>query len=225
MRGYLVKTDPKSFRKKEVHPKVNLQIPPLRYFVGCILMAAISVLLERDSHISSGGVSGLSIGIADTLHMSAGIVNLCIKTFIFTLVFMYGGRLTALWTVTGAGITGLSMWAFEKLPIDLDWPKWLAFAMILLFAKFPIGLLVSKGYSTGGFTAIGQLLQVKVKVPLSMSLLILNTLPILCMLAVHGVMSGVLTATIALSAGMATETWAYLSKIVLDGKNSVSSTW
>ncbi|KPV42313.1 YitT family protein [Alicyclobacillus ferrooxydans] len=180
-------------------------------------MAAVSVLIERDSHISSGGVSGLSIGIADYLHLSAGIVNLSVKLGIFGFIFILGGKSTGFWTVVAAGITGIAMWVFEQLPLDLDLPKWIAFVTILLFAKLPIGLLVSKGYSTGGFTAIGQILQARTGIPLRISLLILNLMPALAMLTAHGLLSGALTATIALSSGVATEAWTNLTRRVLDG--------
>lgn len=204
--------------KKEVLPKLTVHWPPVRYFIGCILMAAVSVLIEQDSHISSGGVSGLSIGIADSLHISMGLVSTVIKLAIFGLVFIFAGKTTAFWTVVAAVFTGICMWLFELLPIDFDWPKWTAFGVILLFSKLPIGLLVSRGLSTGGFTAIGQLLQSRVRMPLWSSLLFLNLLSVFAMLAAHGLVSGTLTAVIAVSSGIATETWAFLARRVLDRK-------
>ncbi len=186
-------------------------------------MSGISVLVEKDSHISSGGVSGLSIGLSDFFHMNLVIVNFSIKTIIFLLVLTFGGQTTAFWTIVGACLTGFSMWAFSLLPIDLDWPKWMAFSFILLFSKFPIGLLVSRGYSTGGFTSLGQLLQAGLKLPLSISLFLLNALTILAMVATHGFMSGFLTAMIALSSGFTTEAWAYATKKYLDKSPPVSS--
>lgn len=192
--------------------------PPLRYFIGCILMAGISVFIEKDSHISSGGVTGLSIGIADLFHLNVGLVNLCIKIIIFVLVLIFGGKTTAFWTLIGAGLTALCMWGFALLPVDLDWPKWIAFGFILLFSKLPIGLLVSRGYSTGGFTSLGQILTNGFHLPLRTSLLCLNVLSILAMSISHGLLSGSLTAIIALTSGLTTEIWARFAKRVLDHK-------
>ncbi len=191
-------------------------IPPIRYFIGCVLMAAISVFLEKSSHISSGGVSGLSIGIADIMHFSVGLVNLAIKAAIFCAVLLFSEKTTATWTAVGAGITGVSMWLFEMLPIDANWPNWLAFCLILLFAKLPMGLLVSKGYSTGGYTAVAQVLLQRTRIPLWLSLLFLNTLSIFAMYMAHGSMSGALSMIAGLVAGIATEVWANLSRKILD---------
>lgn len=179
-------------------------------------MAATSVFLEKASHISSGGISGLSIGLADNFHLSVGIVNLSLKTAIFLTVFMLGGKTTAVWTIFASVMTASFMWLFEQVPIDIEWPKGLAFILILLFAKLPIGLLVSRGYSSGGFVAIGQLLELRTPIPLWASLLLLNVLSILAMYAAHGTLSGLATAVIALSSGVATQSWANVTRRLFD---------
>ena len=179
-------------------------------------MGIESVLIEKNFHISSGGVSGLSIGMADYLHVSAGFTNLCIKALIFGVVYYFGGTLAAYWTLVGAAITGVTMWLTELTGVTLDWPQWLAFGFILVFAKLPIGLLVSKGYSIGGFTAIAQLLERHRGIPLPWSLTIMNLLAVLAMLISHGLVSGMLTAVIALSAGIATKIWSEAAKAFFD---------
>nr|WP_272867736.1 YitT family protein [Ferroacidibacillus organovorans] len=181
-----------------------------------MFLAAISVFLEKQSHISSGGVSGLCIGISDIMHLNVGLVNLWIKGVIFTIILIFGGRSIALWTMVGAVLTGLCMWLFEMIPLYITWPKWLAFGLILLFSKFPIGLLVSKGYSTGGYTAIGQVLCRRLRIPLRISLSMLNTISILAMFVSNGAKSGALTALIALTSGFATEAWATIARKWLD---------
>lgn len=183
-------------------------------------MAAMSVLIEHGSHISSGGVGGLSIGIADSLHISVGITNLCIKVLIFVFILCFDGKVTALWTVIGAVLTGTYMLLFEHIPLDLDWPKWLSFCVILLFAKLPIGLLVSRGYSTGGFTAIAQLLWRRFHLPLWASLFVLNLSAIATMSLAHGLASGALTCVIAMSAGFMVQAWAAVISKFLDGGKS-----
>lgn len=197
----------------------RLSLPPLRYFAGCVLIAATSVFLEKASHISSGGISGLSIGIADTFHLSLGVVNLSLKAAIFSVVFIFGGKSTALWTIFASVMTATFMWVFEQLPVDIDWPKGLAFILILLFAKLPIGLLVSRGYSSGGFVAISQLLEHRKQIPLWASLLLFNILSILAMYSAHGTLSGIATAVIALSSGVATQTWANVTCRLLDRRS------
>lgn len=165
------------FRKSEGY-SIHVQWPPLRYFVGSVFIGIESVLVEKDAHISSGGVSGLSIGIADCVHINAGLANLCIKGMIFALVYSFGGRLAACWTLLGAAITGVTMWLTEETGFHLNWPHWVSFEFILLFAKLPIGLLVSKGYSIGGFTAVAQLMEKYLGISLSRGLICLNVLAV-----------------------------------------------
>lgn len=178
------------------------------------------MLIEKSSHITSGGVSGLSIGIADCLHVSAAFANFCIRAMIFWLVYQFRGKLTAFWTLVGAGITGISMWIIESINVHLDWPQWFALGFILVFSKLPIGLLVSKGYSIGGFTAIAQLLEQHMGISLALSLLFMNLLSVFTMFIAHGFISGFLTALVSLSAGFATSFWSEVSKVVLDKPGS-----
>lgn len=210
---HLIHTPWQEERKAQLNIK---KYPPTRYFIGCVLLAAISVFLEKRSHISSGGVSGLSIGIADIMHLNVGVVNLWIKGMIFSIVFLFGGKSIAFWTTVGAALTGGCMWLFAMIPVTFTWPQWLAFGLILLFSKFPIGLLVSRGYSTGGYTAVGQVLCARLHIPLRVSLAILNTISVLAMYVSHGAKSGALTAVIALTSGVATEAWATISRKWLD---------
>ncbi|PWI57138.1 YitT family protein [Sulfoacidibacillus thermotolerans] len=194
-------------------------LPPVRYFVGCLLIAAFTVFIERNAHISAGGVSGLSIGIADLLHTSVGVANFFIKSMIFGFVLAYGGKATAFWTLLGAVMTSLAMWLFEMIPVDVDWSKWSAFLLILLFSKFPIGLLISKGYSTGGYTAIAQVMHQRHRIPLWITLLSLNSLSILAMYIAQGPTAGILTTILALSAGMSTQLWSTITSKLLDRQN------
>ncbi|WP_274436472.1 YitT family protein [Alicyclobacillus sp. ALC3] len=185
-----------------------------------MLMAAVTVFVEKDSKISSGGVSGLSIGIADLFGLSVGVTNLCIKLSIFLLILLFDSKITAFWTVIGAGITGVFMVLFEHAPVDLDWPRWVAFAFILLFAKLPIALLVSKGLSTGGFTAVAQLIAHRYRTPLWVSLLLLNVLAVAVMYLAHGLVSGLLTAVASLTAGVMVQVWSDVTNRCLDARKT-----
>ena len=99
------------------------KMPSLRFYIGCLFIAAISVFVEKQVNISSGGVSALSIGIAEWLHTSIGILNLLIKTLIFCFVYWYGGQSVALSTLIGAMITAVSMRIFELIPFALELPR------------------------------------------------------------------------------------------------------
>lgn len=80
-------------------------------------------------------------------------------------------------------------------------------------------LLVSKGYSTGGYTAIAQVLWQRHLIPLWVTLTSLNTLSITMMFVAGGGISGFFTTIIALSSGAFTELCANQSKLVLDRKS------
>ncbi len=196
----------------------HVKIFSLRFYIGCFLIAANNVFVEKQAHIASGGVSALSIGLAEWLHTSIGIINLIIKIFIFCFVYCFGGQAIALSTMIGATITAVSMRFFELIPFAFNFPMWIFFLWLLIFSKLPMGLLVSKGYSTGGYTSVAQILWHRRHIPLWASLTSLNAFSITIMFVVSGSIAGILTAILSLSSGFFTEWWGKFFTSVLDQK-------
>jgi uncharacterized membrane-anchored protein YitT (DUF2179 family) len=182
-------------------------LPPVRYFVGAMLLAVVVVYLEKASHISSGGVGGLSIALSQVFGISVGIANMLIKGVIFAVVFWGGGMHMGVWTIISTLISGVCMWLLEMMPLPFVWNPWIAFVCIMLFSASPMGLMLSKGYSTGGFSSIAQVLWTTKKVPLWMTILVLNSSSIVSMYISYGALAGMLTLFATLWSGFSTELW------------------
>jgi uncharacterized membrane-anchored protein YitT (DUF2179 family) len=189
---------------------MNIHLPPLRFFIGSILLAAAVVFLENAAHISSGGAAGLSIALSHVLHISIGVSNLVIKCIIFSLVFWQGGAHLGVWTIVSTLISSLSMWLFEMIPLPFVWNPWVALLCILICSCFPMALLLSKGYSTGGFSSVAQVLWSKWRVPLWLSLLVLNATSVVSMYLSFGTMSGIFTLVASFLSGFSTDFWTKL---------------
>lgn len=181
-------------------------LPPVRFFIGSVLLAAVIVFLEKASGISSGGVGGLGIALSHFTGLSIALINTLLKCSIFLFVFWQGGTHLGVWTIISTLISGFFMWVFELMP-QPELSKITAFVLILLFSYFPAGLLLSKGYSTGGFSAVAQVLFERYKIPLWLSMLLFNCLPIVSMYLSYGLLSGSLTLIATLWAGFSTDLW------------------
>ncbi len=176
------------------------------------------IYIENASHISAGGVSALSIGIAYLSHLPVGIMNLAIKLAIFALIAAVSGRRTAVWTMVSAVLSALCMGVFAHYPLPFVWPKWLAFLVIVTVAYLPVGLIMSKGYSTGGFSAIAQAFWQRRGIPLWVTMTLMNGVAILVMGVAFGKISGILTLIATLWGGVSIQLWTRWASLWLDGR-------
>ncbi len=191
--------------------------PPFRYYVGCILIGAEIVLVENASHIASGGVGGLSIGVNAWIPLGVGVLNLLVKAVLFCIVWYATGRHMATWTAVSALLVGGSAWAFEWVRLPFHWPLWLAFAVIVTVGYLPTGLVMSRGYSSGGFSALAQVLRSQHNVPIWITMTALNGVSIILMALAYGNLAGILTLLATLWQGPAIELWTRWVRKVLDG--------
>lgn len=195
-------------------------IPPLRFFIGSVLYAVMVIYIENASHISAGGVSALSISIARLAHLPVGLMNLAIKFAIFALIGVLSGRRTAVWTMVSAVLSALCMAVFEHYPLPFVWPQWLAFLVIVTVAYLPVGLMLSKGYSTGGFTAVAQALWQRRGIPIWVTMTAMNGVAIIAMGVTFGKLSGILTLVATLWGGFSIQLWTRWTSLWLDGRAS-----
>lgn len=170
-------------------------------------MAAVLVWVERAAHISSGGVNGLSLALAPLLGWNLGLTNFLVKVLLFLVVWVGGGGWTAAWTVVSAALIGLFTAVFSRFPLPWHWPSWMAVGILLSIAYLPTGLVLSCGCSTGGYSAIAQLLEHRRRVPLWVTLLALNLLSVLAMYLVYGRMAGIYSLIATLGQGPAIHFW------------------
>lgn len=200
---------------------MDSSVPPFRYYVGCILIGAEIVLVENASHIASGGVGGLSIAINAWIPLGVGVLNLLVKFLLFVIVWFTTGRRMALWTAISAILVGGSAWALEWVSLPFHWPLWLAFTVIVTVGYLPTGLVMSRGYSSGGFSALAQVLLSKREIPIWATMTVLNGFSIILMTVAYGSLAGILTLLATLWQGPSIEFWVRWTRRVLDGQTTV----
>jgi uncharacterized membrane-anchored protein YitT (DUF2179 family) len=181
--------------------------PPARYWVAIVLLAAETRFLEKASHVSSGGLSGVALALDRWTGLPVGILTLLLKLVVLALVWRLGGRRALFWTFVAAVGGGLLTYAFEQITFR---PLPLAYAVpaILVFSYFPSSLLISCGYSSGGFSALAQLLE-RWRVPVGVTLSALNGLSLLLMYLAFGRLSGALSLLATLLSGLDSQFWVY----------------
>lgn len=181
--------------------------PPLRYYIGCVGMAAVMIFVEKAAHLSAGGVGGLAIALNGLLGWSVGLANLGIKLVLFAIVYLISGKRVAFWTLVSSFIIGLSAWLFESVPLPFVWPQWLAFLVLITVSYFPAGLVLSAGYSSGGLTSIAQALKQSRHIPIWLSMLGLNGVVVVAMYVAYGQMSGIFTLLATFWQGGSIQLW------------------
>lgn len=186
--------------------------PPFRYYVACLLVAAVIVYIEKATHITAGGVGGLAIAVNGFSDLSVGVLSIAIKFILFGVVYWLGGLRTTIWTIVSALLIGAFVTIFELLPLPYTLPVWLAFVLLLTVAYFPTGLLLANGYSTGGFTSIAQVLSQKHHIPIWLTMLVGNGGIVVLMLIAFGHVSGLLTLIATLWQGTSIQLWTKLCK-------------
>lgn len=197
--------------------------PPLRFWVSSLFLAAELRFLEKASGISSGGASGMSLALFRWTHIPLGFWSLVVKSAILVLVWRVQGRRQLLWTFTSAGLSSLLIYVFELVPFR-SLPLPLAFPLILLFSYLPSALLLSSGYSSGGFSSIALILERR-GIPTALTFSGLNAISLLLMFLAYGRISGLLSLGATLFAGVSNWLWLslfrkYLPHLATEGSPS-----
>ena len=183
-------------------------MPPLRFWLSSILLAAELRFLEKASSISSGGASGVSLALYHWTHLPLGFWTFVVKILILLLVWRVQGRRQLYWTVVSATFGSLMIYLAELVPFQ-PLPLPIAFPAILLFSYMPSALLLSCGYSSGGFSSIALILE-KRGVPTAVTFTSLNAISLILMFLAYGQVSGLLSLVAMLFAGASNWIWLTL---------------
>lgn len=187
---------------------MRVELPPARYWLAVAVQAAEIRFLEKASAVSSGGLTGIGIALAHFLGVPVGAVTLVARGLILFAVWKALGRRVALWSLVAGFASSVLLWAFELLPFH-PLPLFLAFPLILVFSYLPSSLLLSIGYSTGGFSAVAQLLE-RVRIPVGATMFGLNVVSLALMTLAYGRLSGLLSLAATLLAGVESQFWLNL---------------
>ena len=186
----------------------NVRWPPLRFWISSLCLALELRFLEKASSISSGGASGVSLALYHWTHLPLGFWTFAVKILILVLVWRVQGSRQLLWTVVSASLGSVLIYLAELVPFQ-PLPLPLALPLILLFSYLPSALLLSCGYSSGGFSSIALILE-KRGVPTAVTFSGLNALSLLLMFLAYGRVSGLLSLIAMLFAGASNWIWLTL---------------
>lgn len=121
-----------------------------------------------------------------------------------------------LWTAVSAALGAFLIYLAELVPVQ-PLPLPIAFPMILLFSYMPSALLLSCGYSTGGFSSIALIMERR-GISTAFTFSALNAISLLLMFLAYGRVSGLLSLAATLFAGASNWIWLtvfrrYLSRL------------
>lgn len=192
-------------------------VPPFRYWLGLVLLSLETRFLEKASHISAGGMGGIAIALNHWSGLPVGLLTLLLKIAILAILWRVSGGRVLFWTLVAAVLSGLFTWWMETVPFTPP-PVPISFVAILLFGYFPSSLLLSSGHSSGGFSALAQMLA-RYGIPVGISLFTLNGLSLLLMDLAYGHLSGILSLVATLASSLATDLWLYLLRRFLPSRS------
>jgi uncharacterized membrane-anchored protein YitT (DUF2179 family) len=187
-----------------------MMAPPARWWIGVVLLAANVAFLEKPSHVSSGGVSALALPVSAWSGLRVGTITIALKLLCLLVVALWGGRRVAFWTGAGAILSGALTWLFELVPFSPSISPWIAAPLLLVSADVAMAMLWSAGYSTGGYAAVSQVLKARRRVPIALSMFLLNAFGVVAMFAAFGASAGALTIAISLVHGPSAALWLRL---------------
>jgi len=184
-----------------------LRLPPLRFWISSACLACEMRFLEMASSVSSGGASGVSLALYHWTGLPLGLWSFVVKMTILVVVWRVLGRRQLLWTLVSATLGSILIYLAELVPFQ-PLPLPLAFALILIFSYMPSALLISAGYSSGGFSSIALILEKK-GIPTAVTFSGMNALSLLLMFLAYGRISGILSLAATLFGGASN--WFWLS--------------
>jgi uncharacterized membrane-anchored protein YitT (DUF2179 family) len=150
----------------------------------------------------------VSLALYHWTHLPLGFWTFVVKILILLLVWRVQGRRQLLWTVVSATFGSLMIYLAECVPFQ-PLPLPIAFPAILLFSYMPSALLLSCGYSSGGFSSIALILE-KRGVPTAVTFTSLNAISLILMFLAYGQVSGLLSLVAMLFAGASNWIWLTL---------------
>ena len=164
----------------------------------------------------------MSLALVHWTHLPLGLWSFIVKVGILALVWRVQGGRQLLWTTVSATLGSILIYLAELVPFHAL-PLWLAFPLILLFSYMPSGLLLSCGYSSGGFSSIALILERK-GVPTGVTFSGLNALSLLLMFLAYGRVSGLLSLAATLFAGASNWIWLTLFRRYLPSPAAAAHT-
>lgn len=170
---------------KDIIKKINKNHLLKRYiilFISLLISAIIFNLFIVPTNIVTGGVNGISIILKNLYDFNPSIVILIISLILLLFSFMYLGLERTSGTIISAFLYPFLVQITSKLPIYLNISTddlLLVSIVIGVVGGFANGLMYKTGFSNCGLPIISQILYKELRIPISKSNFIINTIIVL----------------------------------------------
>lgn len=170
---------------KDILKKINKNHLLKRYFmlfISLLISAIIFNLFIVPTNIVTGGVNGISIILKNLYNFTPSIVILIISLILLLFSFIYLGLERTSGTIISAFLYPFLVQITSKLPIYLNIATddlLLVSIVIGVVGGFANGLMYKTGFSNCGLPIISQILYKELRIPISKSNLIINTIIVL----------------------------------------------
>ena len=175
----------RGFDSKKILDEVNKRHLPSRiiwFLVGIFIMALAFNICFAPNNLISGGVSGLSIVVADLTNVTASTFIIIMNMFLVVLSLLTLGKNKSIANILGA----VAFSFFVYITQDINNILHVEFDNMLLYVLtgavlngFASGLVFRTGFSSGGTDILGMVVSKYLKRPLGKTLLVINTIIII----------------------------------------------
>lgn len=170
---------------KDIIKKINKNHLLKRYimlFISLLISAIIFNLFIVPTNIVTGGVNGISIILKNLYDFTPSIVILIISLILLLFSFMYLGLERTSGTIISAFLYPFLVQITSKLPmyLNISTDDLLLISIIIgVVGGFANGLMYKTGFSNCGLPIISQILYKELRIPISKSNFIINTIIVL----------------------------------------------
>ena len=164
-----------------------------KYFsviVGLLLMALSFNFFQAPFNLASGGVTGLSIIVKDFLPINEGLFIFIVNQSLIILSFLVLGKKKTLNTILGSILLPvfISLTAFLNDFISFGDLDYILIAIIGgVIIGVGLGLIYKNDFTSGGTDILNQIFEVKYKVPINKSIIIIDGFIVLLSFIVYGI--------------------------------------
>ncbi|MDO5726035.1 MAG: YitT family protein [Tissierellia bacterium] len=129
--------------------------------IGIVLVSCGMYFFFLPWNLAAGGVTGLSVVIADWVPIGVGPIMLIINIVLFGLAFLFLGRDFGARTVYSSFAISFFVWVLERIfpnPTSLTGDIMLELIFGIVLSGVGIGIVFNQNASTGGTDIVGKLL-------------------------------------------------------------------
>ncbi len=145
--------------------------------IGLLLMALSFNLFQVPFNFAAGGVTGLSIIVGKVFNINESLFIFIINQSLIIVSFIVLGKKKTLNTILGSIILPILIFITKPLNNIISFQN-IDYIIVAIMGGFiygvGLGLIYKNGYTSGGTDILNQILEVKGKMPISKSIIIID---------------------------------------------------